>query len=193
MLQVYQVYHQLSPWYIYSICTWFKLHDPGPSVTSYKCTRSIINYHPGTYIQYAHGSSYMTQGLLSHPTSVPGLSSTITLVSAVAHINFSPGAQCIVTWFKVTLPRSVSSSHFRITPVDKLSQSWCMSTACTWAQLFISVYSFSIKWFDLHQIYTGCLAFSSQRFKICVPQSIQARDNKIQFNLGWCSGLCPKS
>ena len=37
-----------------------------------RCTRSIINYHPGP--------NCMTQGLPNHAPSVPGLSSTITLV-----------------------------------------------------------------------------------------------------------------
>jgi len=123
MLQVYQVYHQLSPWYIYSICTWFKLHDPGPSVTSYKCTRSIINYHPGTYIQYAHGSSYMTQGLLSHPTSVPGLSSTIALVHIIN-----------MHMVQVTWPRAFCHI-LQVYQVYHQLSPWYIYSICTWFKL----------------------------------------------------------
>src|SRR5882724_2169137 len=91
--QVYQVCNQLSPW--------FMLHDPGPSVTCSKCTRSIINYHLGP--------SCMTKGLLNHAPSVSGLLSTITLVHICmiqghwSHAPSVPGPSTI-TWSKLYGP-----------------------------------------------------------------------------------------
>jgi hypothetical protein len=86
---ILQVYHQLLPW--------SNLHIPGPFVTCSRCTRSIINYHPGTcihvpgpsvtfsrhtrsIINYHPGTCCISLGLLSHAPGVPGLSSIITLV-----------------------------------------------------------------------------------------------------------------
>src|SRR5882762_9492967 len=68
MLQVYQVCHQPSPWYIIcmtqglpnhapsvtglssTITLVHYMYDPGPSKSCSKWTRSVINYHPGTYM-----------------------------------------------------------------------------------------------------------------------------------------------
>jgi hypothetical protein len=93
MPQVYQVSYKSSPW--------SKLHDPGPSVTCTKCTRSLIHHHPGPYlhdpgpsitctksiINYHPGPSCISQGLLSHLPSVPGLLYIIIL----AHICMTQG------------------------------------------------------------------------------------------------------
>jgi len=127
ILQVYQVYHQLLPW--------SNLHIPGPFVTCSRCTRSIINYHPGTYIHILSlvpGLSsittlvhvYMFQGLLSHSPGIPGLSSTITLVHvaypwAFCHMlqvyqvyhQFSPWSKLHIPWPSVTCTRCTRPFH----------------------------------------------------------------------------------
>src|SRR5258705_3575419 len=65
MLQVYQVCHQLSPWYI--ICMTQGLRSHAPSVPGLSSTITLVHYmyDPGPW---------------SHAPSVPGPSLTITLV-----------------------------------------------------------------------------------------------------------------
>src|SRR5882724_1752258 len=65
MLQVYQVCHQPSPWYI--ICMTQGLLNHVPSEPGLSSTITLVHI-------------CLTQGLWSHAPSVPGLSSTITLV-----------------------------------------------------------------------------------------------------------------
>jgi hypothetical protein len=119
MLQVYPVYHQLSPW--------SKLYIPGPSGMCSRCTRSIINYHPGTcihvpgpsvtcsrctrsIINYHPGTSYTSQGPLSHDPGVPGLSSIITLVHVymsqglLSHAPGVPGLYQLSPWYMLHVP-----------------------------------------------------------------------------------------
>ena len=99
MLQVYHVYHQLSPWYIYThlvMCTMSIIyyhpgtciHVPGPSVTFSRHTRSIINYHPGTCC--------ISLGLLSHAPGVPEL---------------SPWSNLHIPWPSVTCTRCTRPFH----------------------------------------------------------------------------------
>src|SRR5882762_9716570 len=65
MLQVYQVCHQPSPWYI--ICMTQGLPNHAPSGPGLSSTITLVHI-------------CLTQGLWSHAPSVPGLSLTITLV-----------------------------------------------------------------------------------------------------------------
>src|SRR5882757_2519855 len=88
MLQVYQVCHQPSPWYI--ICMTQGLPNHAPSGPGLSSTITLVHI-------------CLIQGLWSHASSVPGLSSTITLV----HYMYDPGPS--VTCSKCT--RSVINYH----------------------------------------------------------------------------------
>src|ERR1700689_5009313 len=107
---MYQVYHQLSPW--------SKLYIPGPSVTPTKCTRSLINHHPGP--------SCMTQGLLLHVPSVPGLIYIIILVhicmtqGLLSHV---PSLSSTITLVQVVYPRAFCHTY-QVYQVSYKSSPW---------------------------------------------------------------------